>query len=80
MLVRGGLDETVRRADMFRAAFATQPLALPDRELHCSVSIGAAAFDPRRDGNGDALYHAADTALYRAKSAGRNTVAVAAPG
>ncbi|MFN7182596.1 MAG: GGDEF domain-containing protein [Thermomonas haemolytica] len=80
VLVRGGLDETVRRADMFRAAFAAQPLALPDRELHCSVSIGAAAFDPRRDGNGDALYHAADTALYRAKSAGRNTVAVAAPG
>ena len=81
VLVRGGLDETVRRADVFRAAFAAQPLATPDNALHCSVSIGVAAFDPRRDGDGDgeALYHAADTALYRAKAAGRDAVAVTAP-
>ena len=79
VLVRGDLDETVRRADVFRAAFAAQPLAMPDNALHCSVSIGVAAFDPRRDGDGEALYHAADTALYRAKAAGRDAVAVAAP-
>ena len=76
VLVRGDLDETVRRADVFRAAFAAQPLAMPDNALHCSVSIGVAAFDPRRDGDGEALYHAADTALYRAKAAGRDTVAL----
>ncbi|MFN3703854.1 GGDEF domain-containing protein [Thermomonas sp.] len=80
VLVRGGLDETARRADEFRAALAAQPLALPDNALHCSVSIGVAAFDPRRDGEGEALYHAADTALYRAKAAGRDAVAVADPG
>ena len=79
VLVRGALEPAARRADAFRAAFAAGALALPGGELRCSVSIGAAAFDPRRDDDGDALYHAADTALYRAKAAGRDAVAVAEP-
>lgn len=79
VLVRGGLDDAVHRADAFRAALAAQALALPDTALHCSVSIGVAAFDPRRDGGGEALYHAADTALYRAKASGRDAVALADP-
>jgi len=43
------------------------------------VWIGVAAVDPGRDGDGEALYHAADTALYRAKAAGRDAVALADP-
>ena len=77
LLRDGALEEAVRRADAFRARFAERALALEGGELRCSVSIGVAAFDPRRDADGDALYHAADAALYRAKAAGRNTVQVA---
>lgn len=77
LLRDGTLDEAVRRAEAFRRAFAERALALDEGELHSSVSIGVAQFDPRRDADGDALYHAADAALYRAKAAGRNTVQVA---
>jgi len=33
-----------------------------------------AAFEPGVHHDADALYHAADTALYEAKASGRNTV------
>lgn len=74
------LDAACQRADAFRQRFAGQPLDLDGSELRLSVSIGVAGFEPRGDADGDALYQAADTALYRAKAAGRNTVCVAAPG
>ncbi len=78
VLLRGsGQDEAVRRAEAFRREFAQRALALDTGEVRSSVSIGVAQFDPRRDADGDALYHAADTALYRAKAAGRNAVQVA---
>jgi diguanylate cyclase len=73
------LDDAIRCADGFRRRYADTPLTLGGGELHSSVSIGVAAFDPRRDADGDALYHAADVALYRAKAAGRNTVEAAEP-
>ncbi|MEU2348327.1 GGDEF domain-containing protein [Modestobacter sp. NPDC049651] len=65
-----------RAADLLDAVRA-EPLALPDGTLLAlSVSIGVAAVagpgsDPR------ALYSAADSALYRAKRAGRDRLAVA---
>ena len=70
----------MQRAEAFRAQFAAQALVLDEGELRSSVSIGAAQFDPGRDDDGDALYHAADSALYRAKAAGRNAVRVAGRG
>jgi len=40
-----------------------------------TISIGAAAIRPRQQqGTGEALVHAADQALYRAKAAGRDRV------
>ena len=74
------LDDAVRCAEAFRASFAARALALEACEIRITVSIGVAAFDHARDADGGALYHAADTALYRAKAAGRNAVQAAEPG
>lgn len=73
------LDEAAGRAEAFRRQFASQAMTLDAGELHLSVSIGVAAFEPRHHPEADVFYHAADTALYRAKAAGRNTVDVADP-
>jgi diguanylate cyclase (GGDEF)-like protein len=48
-----------------------QPMSIAGRELQSSASIGIAISDPRHTTT-DALLHDADTALYRAKSAGRH--------
>ena len=77
VLLRDPQDEAAQRAEAFRREFAQRALALDTGDVRSSVSIGVAQFDPRRDADGDALYHAADTALYRAKAAGRNTVQLA---
>jgi len=74
------LDAACQRADAFRQRFAAQPIDIDGSELRLSVSIGVAGFEPRGAADGNALYHAADTALYRAKAAGRNTVCLAADG
>jgi PleD family two-component response regulator len=39
-----------------------------------TASIGLAELDATLHENDDALYHAADSAVYRAKAAGRNRV------
>ena len=52
-------------------------ISLPGRDLHVTVSIGAAALTPQMDG--EALVAAADAAMYRAKQAGRNQVFGAEP-
>ncbi len=44
-----------------------------------TVSAGLAAMIPGRDDDPDALIHAADAALYRAKDSGRNCLEVASP-
>ncbi|MDR9440126.1 MAG: diguanylate cyclase [Halomonas sp.] len=49
------------------------PFHLADDEVTISASIGVAIY-PEHGKNAEALTHAADQAMYRAKSAGRNTV------
>ena len=45
--------------------------------LGLTVSVGVGGFEPSRHADGDALYHAVDQALYRAKAGGRNAVHLA---
>jgi diguanylate cyclase len=71
------LQQTMWRAQAFCREFEEFALPLVEGEVYSSVSIGVAAFDPGRDSDGDALYRAADVALYQAKAAGRNTVRMA---
>jgi diguanylate cyclase (GGDEF)-like protein len=72
------IEAALRRADAFRQACADHVIAWDDGEVRITVSIGIAALDHPRDVDGSRLFQAADSALYRAKAAGRNAVQVAA--
>ena len=63
-----------RRAELFRRSLAAQPVVFDGVVLPVTVSIGMVQFDPTVHLNVDDLYRAADRAVYRAKSAGRNRV------
>jgi diguanylate cyclase (GGDEF)-like protein len=62
------------RAEAFRAELAGRPLPIAGLALGLTVSVGIGGFEPRLHADGDALYHAVDQALYRAKASGRNAV------
>lgn len=78
------LATATSRAERFRKNLVEHPIALGDRALDGSsldgivlamtTSIGIAEFDATRHRDDDALYRAADSAVYRAKAAGRNRV------
>jgi diguanylate cyclase (GGDEF)-like protein len=74
-----GLEQARGRAEDFRQSLAGRPLPLENFALGLTVSIGAGAFDPSLHASADAFFHAVDTALYRAKAAGRNRVRMAQP-
>ena len=71
------VDVVLRRAEEFREAAGKMDFVHEGTVLHArGVSIGVAAFpDHARDL--EALVHAADEAMYRAKHAGGDTVEVA---
>ena len=81
-VVLGGQDlaAATLRAERFRASLAEHPIALDGITLTMTASIGLAEFDATLHENDDALYHAADSAVYRAKAAGRNRVCREEPG
>ncbi len=70
-----------RLAERIRASVAASPLQLAGAELTLTVSIGLAETRPRSDSElklaGERLLAMADVALYEAKAAGRNAVALA---
>ena len=66
--------QALARAEAFRSGCLQWPIDLGGTIAPLSVSIGLAAYDPARHGDGDGLFRAADRAVYRAKAAGRNRV------
>ena len=73
------LETAVSRADAFRQACANHVLAWDEGEVRITVSIGVAVLEHAQDADGARLFQAADSALYRAKAAGRDAVRVAGP-
>ncbi len=72
VLLAPGIDETVTGMICQRIVDdMARPVMLREIEMHVSASIGGANFASLE--NVDALYKAADLALYKAKEAGRNT-------
>ncbi len=78
LLPETGLEQARRLAKRLRHHISRMAIPLPDRDLHVTVSIGAAVLTPHMDG--EALVAAADAAMYRAKQAGRNQVCGPEPG
>lgn len=70
------LEATMQRAEVFRANLAAHPLSLEGLSVPMTASLGIALFDAARHSDMDALYHAADSAVYVAKADGRNRVRV----
>jgi diguanylate cyclase (GGDEF)-like protein len=68
-------DGVLALAERAREALAAEPVQVGDASIDLTLSVGAAlATGDRR--TPDALVHAADQALYRAKDAGRNCVRI----
>jgi diguanylate cyclase (GGDEF)-like protein len=79
LLADAAPDALHRGAERVRQAIEQEPFMLPSGEpLAVTVSIGAVTSEPG-GGEAEALYKAADAALYRAKSQGRNRVEVDHP-
>ena len=64
-------DEVRARLPQFRQRIAREPVAFAGQSLSATISVGFAAHG---ETDFDALYAAADAALYVAKSAGRDRV------
>jgi diguanylate cyclase (GGDEF)-like protein len=70
---------TLRQAERVRSIVADQPVTCTEHPVRVSVSIGAVSRGSDNALDLNALIRAADDALYRAKAAGRNQVALAEP-
>ncbi|MEW6347852.1 MAG: GGDEF domain-containing protein [Thermodesulfobacteriota bacterium] len=64
-------------AQRIRAAISDVPIQALQRSISVSVSLGIAATAHPWETDPDSIIQAADTALYQAKSAGRNCVVIA---
>jgi len=69
------LTDAIVLADRILEAFH-EPLSLRQGDVFVSASIGVATYQPDVTNGADDLLRHADTAMYRAKDAGRNCVAV----
>lgn len=64
-------------AESFRARIAHQAIETPEGIIPITLSLGVAAIEDLRNLKAETLVRIADAALYRAKIAGRNRVAMA---
>ncbi len=71
-----GAEGALRVAERVRAAVSEAPITVDGRTLWVTCSAGVAEVLP--DDTPESLYKRADTALYQAKSAGRNAARLAA--
>jgi diguanylate cyclase (GGDEF)-like protein len=69
------LDDAMKLAHRLLAEFR-EPLALPAGDVFVTASIGVARSEPQSHRSADVLLRHADTAMYQAKDAGRNRVAL----
>jgi diguanylate cyclase (GGDEF)-like protein len=77
ILPEATLDETLHRAELFRASIKSLNLLFDGRPLDAvSVSLGAASY-PQNGATAESLIRAVDKALYAAKRQGRDRVAAA---
>jgi len=83
ILPNTNLIEAQRQAERIRLAVEKQEVEnytdVGDKVLKVTVSVGVAQFDPTIDKNPKILIERVDKALYRAKHAGRNQVALSTP-
>jgi diguanylate cyclase (GGDEF)-like protein len=68
-------DRARRAAEAVRACFRL-PFSVRNAEIYASVSIGIAVANNASDANVETMLRDADTAMYEAKDAGRDAVAV----
>jgi diguanylate cyclase (GGDEF)-like protein len=79
LLPETGLASAAAVAERIRRAVETNPARYENAQLPMTASFGVACWKPPGE-SADALLRRADTALYAAKSGGRNRVADAADG
>ena len=70
-------DGVARFAESFRARIDRKAVETPDGMIPMTLSLGVVALENLRDVKAETLVRIADAALYRAKVAGRNCVALA---
>ena len=68
-------EEAMKRAEQWRTSFESTQIANKEMLLSATLSAGIATF-PDHGSSDDEIWRAADNALYSAKTAGRNRVAV----
>ncbi len=71
----GAEADALMAAERMRSAF-NEPFRLHDAEIYASVSIGVAVAGPSSTATAESILRDADTAMYQAKSAGRDAVAI----
>ena len=69
----------VALAEKLRKILHTNPMQVDDLAIPMTASFGVSGYAEKQQGSIEALYAAADKALYTAKNAGRNRVEYAAP-
>jgi two-component system, cell cycle response regulator len=80
-LVARGIDrgDTLAFAERIRQTIEQQQLRTERGPISFTISIGVAHSEAGEDANAQALFEAADRALYAAKDAGRNAISMAPP-